>query len=468
MPGSSARVMGSLMSSEFASPELTTAEPMIEVRSLGKCYQLYDKPLHRMFQSLIGGGKRFYREFWALRNVDFEVRRGETLGIVGRNGAGKSTLLQMIAGTLKPTEGHATIHGRVAALLELGSGFNPEFTGRQNVYLNASILGLTRSETEARIGDILAYADIGDFIDQPVRSYSTGMVMRLAFAVVVHVDADILIIDEALAVGDAFFMQKCMRYLRDFRKRGTMLFVSHDASAVTSLCDRVIWVDHGTVRQVGDARQVMEAYIQESLVDRHGSPKAGAPARLQNLPAARASQVDLRQDLLDRSQLRNDIHIFPFQPETSEFGQYKIRIVHASITNEHGRPVAVALAGESVTLRIELQAEEAVDNAITGFYVKNRLGQLIFGDNTAISHPGDLPLAAGERLHASFQFVMPRLLPGDYFVALGVSEGTQDQHVVQHWMHEALRFGAVGGSMTAGLIGIPMLDIRLERVADET
>lgn len=456
------------MSSEpFDSTAQANGEVIIEARGLGKCYQLYDKPVHRMLQSLVGGRRRFYREFWALRGVEFEVRRGETLGVVGRNGAGKSTLLQMIAGTLKPTEGKAGVHGRVAALLELGSGFNPEFTGRENVYLNASILGLSRAQIDARIGDILAYADIGEFVDQPVRSYSTGMVMRLAFAVVVHVDADILIIDEALAVGDAFFMQKCMRYMREFRKRGTMLFVSHDSSAITSLCDRAIWLDQGVLRAAGEARKVMQAYIQASFQDEQGGsghahfPDGAAPA------ITRLQQTDLRQELLDRSQLRNDMRIFPFQPGTDSFGEDRVRIIHVSICNEEGQPLAVALAGECITLRIDLVANESVDNAITGFYVKDRLGQLMFGDNTALSHEADFSLAKGEHCHASFRFVMPRLLPGEYFVACGVSEGTQTQHVVQHWMHEALRFTAVGGSMVAGLVGIAMLDIQLERMTDE-
>lgn len=468
MAGFNAPEMDLPMSSDaMPLPSKLSDEVMIEARSLGKCYQLYEKPVHRMLQSLVGGNRRFYREFWALRGVDFEVRRGETLGIVGRNGAGKSTLLQMIAGTLKATEGHAAIHGRVAALLELGSGFNPEFTGRQNVYLNASILGLSRREIDKRLGDILAYADIGEFVDQPVRNYSTGMVMRLAFAVVVHVDADILIIDEALAVGDAFFMQKCMRYLREFRKRGTMLFVSHDSSAIASLCDRAIWIDRGIVKQVGEARKVVEAYIEESLVEQRTGLEAASPLVLKNPPAFAEHQVDPRQELIDRSQLRNDIRISPFDPGSEGFGQYKVRISHASISTGTDQPVAVVLAGEKVTLRIDLYAEQAVGNAITGFYVKNRLGQLIFGDNTALIHTDDFPLLADERMQVSFQFVMPRLLAGEYFVALGVSEGTQEQHVVQHWLHEALRFSAVGGSMAAGLVGIPMLDIRVERLKNE-
>ncbi len=458
------------MSSEFESAQPPTqastgSDAVIQVQGLGKCYQLYDKPVHRMFQSLIGGRQRFYREFWALRDIDFEVRRGETLGIVGRNGAGKSTLLQLIAGTLKPTEGNAGVHGRVAALLELGSGFNPEFTGRQNVYLNASILGLTRHQIDVRIDDILAYADIGEFIDQPVRNYSTGMVMRLAFAVVVHVDADILIIDEALAVGDAFFMQKCMRYLREFRKRGTMLFVSHDGSAVTSLCDRAVWLEHGRVQRIGEARHVMEAYMEASLAEQQGL-QASRQKPAGQTRVLREYQIDHRQELIDRSILRNDLHIFPFQPDAEGFGEFKVRIIHVGFFNADGQAVAAVVAGEYVTLSIELFADHDVDNIIAGFYVKNRLGQLLFGDNTDLSCEGDFAVTAGQHLRASFRFVMPRLLTGEYFIAAGVAEGTQEQHVVQHWLHEALHFTATGGSMVAGLIGIPMLDVRLERVND--
>jgi lipopolysaccharide transport system ATP-binding protein len=457
------------MSSEQEAPAVAAAPAVIEVRGLGKCYQLYDKPVHRMWQSLIGGKRRFYREFWALRGVDFEVRRGETLGIVGRNGAGKSTLLQLIAGTLRASEGSAVLHGRVAALLELGSGFNPDFTGRENVYLNASILGLSRREVDARIGDILAYAEIGEFVDQPVRNYSTGMVMRLAFAVVTHVDADILIIDEALAVGDAFFMQKCMRYLREFSKRGTLLFVSHDGGAVTSLCDRAIWLEHGRVQAIGDARRVMESYVEASVIERQGGAGGRGPRTAALKTHERPQrQVDPRQDLMDRSILRNDLRIFPFRPDAEGFGECKARITAVTFSNETGQAVAMVAAGEYVTLEIELRAEARLDNVIVGFYVKDRLGQLLFGDNTALTHDGDFAVDESEVLHASFRFVMPRLLTGDYFVAAGLAEGTQEQHVIQHWLHEALRFTATGGTLSAGMIGIPMLDVRLERATHES
>lgn len=443
------------------------SEIVVNVCGLGKCYQLYDKPIHRMLQSLLGSRWRFHREFWALRHVDFEVRRGETLGIIGRNGAGKSTLLQLIAGTLKASEGGAHLHGRVAALLELGSGFNPEFTGRQNVYLNASILGLSRKEIDERIEDILAYADIGDFVDQPIRNYSTGMVMRLAFAVITHVDADVLIIDEALAVGDAFFMQKCMRFLRDFRKRGTMLFVSHDGGAVTSLCDRALWLERGEVRRIGSARSVMDAYLEATLLERQGS--VGVRKGTQTPPPGqtRTRQTRSRQELIDRSILRNDFHVHPFAPDVEGFGESKARVTQVAFCDESGHPVAIVLAGEQVMLEVDLLAEGEMDNVIVGFYIKNRLGQLLFGDNTVMCHADNFAVSSGMTFRASFRFEMPRLNTGDYFVTVGVAEGTQDQHVIQHWLHEALCFSALGGGYATGLIGLPMNHIALELTADE-
>ncbi|HEY0179041.1 MAG TPA: ABC transporter ATP-binding protein [Dokdonella sp.] len=447
-----------------AAPLREPVETAIRAAGLGKCYQLYAKPLHRMLQSLVGDSHRFYREFWALRGLDFDVRRGETLGVIGRNGSGKSTLLQLIAGTLKPSEGAVEVCGKVAALLELGSGFNPEFTGRENVYLNASILGLARAEIDARLADILAFADIGEFVDQPVRSYSTGMVVRLAFAVAVHVDAEILIIDEALAVGDAFFMQKCMRFLRGFKKHGTLLLVSHDAGAISALCDRALWLDQGRMRALGDTRTVIDAYLEATLLDRQGGAGAGAggaDARRSGLPRRR---IDPRRELLDRSQLRNDIHVLPFDPDASAFGDLRARVTDVVFTDAGGRPVSHLIGGESVVLEVSMVADAPLGNAILGFYVKDRHGQLLFGDNTYLSYRDGFPVEAGETFRARFEFEMPRLANGDYFVTIGLSEGTQDQHVVQHWIHEALTFTSTGGDIVTGLIGLPMQEITLERV----
>lgn len=255
------------MPSEFA----------IHIQGLGKCYHIYDKPQDRLKQSFWRGRRQYYREFWALRDVSFEVRPGETVGIIGRNGSGKSTLLQMIAGTLTPTVGTVETNGRIAALLELGSGFNPEFSGRENVFMNGAILGLTEDEIAARFDEIAAFADIGDFIEQPVKTYSSGMMVRLAFAVSVCVQPDILIVDEALAVGDMAFQFKCMQRLEQLTQSGTtLLFVSHDIGAVKAFCQRALYLQKGAVRGYGSASDMAELYMLD-IKDEQQRALAGAP-----------------------------------------------------------------------------------------------------------------------------------------------------------------------------------------------
>lgn len=255
-------------------------DPIIRVENVSKCYHVYDRPQERLKQALVprrlvhwfgrDPGQPFYREFWALRNVSFEVRPGEAFGLIGRNGAGKSTLLQIIAGTLTPTSGEVRVRGKVAALLELGSGFSPDFTGRENVRLNGALLGLTPREIEERFDEIAAFADIGDFIDQPVKTYSSGMLMRLAFAVQTAVRPQILIVDEALAVGDVFFQAKCMARLRELLDGGvSLLFVSHDTATVRQLCDRAIFLANGAVMAAGTAGEVTDRYLRLELEDRN-------------------------------------------------------------------------------------------------------------------------------------------------------------------------------------------------------
>ena len=297
----------------------------ISVDGVSKFFEMYAKPSHRLLQMLCRGKKQYYQPFWALSGISFSVNRGECVGIIGRNGAGKSTLLQIITGTLSPSSGTVRTQGRVAALLELGSGFNPEFTGRENVFLNASILGLSKKEIEEKYDAIVAFADIGEFIDQPVKSYSSGMVVRLAFAVIAHVDADLLIIDEALAVGDAFFTQKCMRFLRRFMEKNTVLFVSHDVSAVNSLCNRAVLLEHGKIKCLGTAKEVTEVYLEdmfESMQGKSDLPQNPAPPSLP-APFAVGDEKDfrdMRQDLLNATNLRNDIQVFSFDAKLAACG----------------------------------------------------------------------------------------------------------------------------------------------------
>ena len=235
----------------------------IRLEGVSKCFQVYGKPHYRLLQSIFRGRRKYFQEFWALRDISLEIRQGETFGVIGRNGAGKSTLLQIICGTVAPTTGVVEVNGRVAALRERGAGFNPEFTGRENVFMYGAILGLDREEIRSRYDDIVAFADIGDYLDQPVKTYSSGMVVRLAFAVIAYVDADILIVDEALAVGDAFFVQKCMRFLREFMTRGTILFVSHDTGTVVNLCNQAVLLQKGNIKVKGSPKEVSEIYLAD-------------------------------------------------------------------------------------------------------------------------------------------------------------------------------------------------------------
>lgn len=438
---------------------------------LSKDYHLYAGPSERLKHLMPSPLRRLLKvappdRFQALANVSFEVFRGETVGVIGRNGSGKSTLLQIVCGTLAPSAGQARIRGRVAALLELGSGFNPEFTGRDNVALNAALLGLSPADLAERMASIEAFADIGDFIDHPVKTYSSGMLVRLAFAVIAHVDADILVIDEALAVGDAFFTQKCMRYLRRFMEHGTVLFVSHDTSAVRALCNRCIWIDGGRVRMEGPAKDVCESYLEhyfEGAGSKPAAPRGASPA------GARVARArDARADIVDRSTLRNDLRVFDFDPDSPSFGAGGAQVEDVALCGADERPMAWICGGERVRLSIDVRAHAELGSPIVGFYVKDRLGQTLFGDNTYLSfcdNPVRCP--AGGMLRAAFDFQMPRLPVGDYVVTAAVADGTQDEHVMHHWIHDALKFTAVSSSVAAGIVGIPMEFIALEVVPSD-
>ena len=442
----------------------------IKVQSIGKCYQIYDHPEDRLkqsiypkFQKLSGmQPKRYYREFWALNNISFEIRKGETVGIIGRNGSGKSTLLQMICGTLNPTIGKIEVVGRVAALLELGSGFNPEFTGKENVYLNASVLGLTKKEVDERYQQIVDFADIGDFINQATKTYSSGMLVRLAFAVIAHVDADILIIDEALAVGDAFFTQKCMRFLRNFMLNGTVLFVSHDTASVKSLCNRAIWLEKGSVIQEGCPKEVCESYLQAFYEAQQGKSTSLSIKRdaTNTLPA---TYKDQRQDFINNSNLRNDIQVFEFKHDSPSFGLGGANIISVILLDKNGNPLNWIVGGEEVVLRVQAQTNIDLDAPIIGFHLKDRLGQLLFGDNTFLTYL-NAPLFVKEnnRIVAEFHFQMPRLALGEYSLSVAIANGTQHEHVQHHWIHDAVFFKSESTSICNGIIGIPMRDIKLK------
>lgn len=444
----------------------------ISVQGLSKCYGIYTNPRDRLkqfilprLQRLFGQvPKQYFNEFWALKDVSFEVKKGETVGIVGRNGSGKSTLLQMICGTLYPTAGSIQTNGRIAALLELGSGFNPEFTGRENVYMNASVLGLSNAEIDARFDEIVAFAEIGAFIEQPVKTYSSGMTVRLAFAVIAHVDADILVVDEALAVGDAFFTQKCMRFLRTFMKTGTVLFVSHDTGAVVNLCSSAVLLNHGQIAETGTPKNVVEHYlatVYESSQEISGvvSEDVALPG---NQTAGQIEYRDMRTELYNASTLRNDVEIFQFKPDQDGFGTGDAQISSVKLLDQNGAPLAWIVGGEDVILEIRCFAHKEIVRPIVGFQFKDRLGQVIFADNTfLVFEHSPQPVAQRGELVARFEFRLPVLPSGDYGIAVAVADGSQETHVQHHWMHDALIVRVHASSVCFGLVGVPMRKITL-------
>lgn len=437
------------------------------VRSLYKHYRVYKRSSDRVWQFLLGNRKQLYRKFQALENITFDVRRGETFGILGRNGAGKSTLLELICGTAAPNSGSVEVNGRVAALLELGAGFNPEFTGRENVYMNAEIMGLTPKEIDSRFDSIVEFSGVRDFIDEPVKTYSSGMYMRLAFAVMVHLDADILVIDEALAVGDAFFTQKCMRFLNEFRKRGTLLFVSHDTASVVALCDRAIWLDQGRVRDIGKAKDVCEAYLAAFFEDQQGAKEVDNHTTLDIRLESDKNELmprDQRLEFINLSPLRNDIEMFAFNLDGGAFGKGGAKITHVQLADKQNMPLSWVVGGEIVTLSVRVRALVDISKPIIGFYVKNKLGQNLFGDNTYLTYIANpISVGKGQIFKALFSFRMPILPVGDYSIAVAVAEGTQDEHVQHHWIHDAIVFKSHASSVSMGLVGIPMLDISLNK-----
>lgn len=447
-------------SASVSAPPLDRDETVVRAHLLGKRYEIYDRPHHRLIRQIFPRARHRGREFWALRGVGFEIRRGETVGIIGRNGSGKSTLLQLICGTLPKTEGSVEVNGRVAALLELGAGFNPEFTGVENVVLNASILGLSREEINARMDAILEFAGIGDFAWQPVKMYSSGMFLRLAFAVVAHVDADILVVDEALAVGDVLFTQKCMRFLRRFREDGTLLFVSHDVGMVTGLCDRAIWLDQGEMRMNGDVRSVTNAYLEHIYADQQDISPVLSNTNQASLTPAQPFAPDVRRELLLHSNLRNDIYVPAFDHLANGFGTGYARITHVGFHDDDGGALPWVVGGEILTLEIRFSTDQEIHGVIIGFMIKDRLGQVLFGENTFLTYrDSPLNMNPGDSGTARFRFRMPYLPVGEYVVTVSVTEGTQENHVLHHWMHEALVFSCNASHMVFGLVGVPMASI---------
>ncbi len=444
----------------------------IRVTNLSKRYEIYANPRDRLKQFTLPRlrrmtgktPKQYFREFWALNDVSFEVKKGESVGIIGRNGSGKSTLLQMICGTLNPTSGGIQTNGRIAALLELGSGFNPEFTGRENVYMNASVLGLSKTQIDARFDAIAAFADIGQFIDQPVKTYSSGMYVRLAFAVIAHVDADILVVDEALAVGDAVFTQKCMRFIRRFQENGTLIFVSHDTASVQNLCKSGIWLKNGRTEQAGTAKSVSEAYLQYTLQEIYGDESkltSIAPSAISDEACTGETAFDTEAPLAINygavASVRDNIDA------AKGWKTGRAEILSVSLARLSPGQEGVFEGGERVRMTVRAKTHETLQNPILGFLVRDRLGQDLFGENTLpFTNRVSTPIKAGMAFEGVFEFRLPMLPNGQYAVMASVADGDRFENLQHHWMHDALIINVSSSKIRYGLVGIPFERVELE------
>jgi len=441
----------------------------IVVTNLGKAYRQYHSRWSRLIEWVWPFGRARHERKWVLRDISFCVSPGHALGIIGTNGAGKSTLLKLITGTTQPTLGSVNMQGRVAALLELGMGFHPDFTGRQNVVMAAQLLGLHEDEVNLHMAEIESFAEIGGYIDQPVRVYSSGMQVRLAFAVATAVRPDILIVDEALSVGDGYFQHKCFARIRMFQEKGsTLLFVSHDLAVVRSLCDQAIWLDNGVIRDAGETKTVLDRYAKSIYAKEQEVEAATTHLPVtNNIPKPRTRQKrDCRLDFINNTNLRNDIEVFEFNQDAESWGDGKAKITFTQLQDLNGAPLSWIVGGEEVVLAIEALALEELKSVIVGFMVRDRLGQNLFGDNTYLA-TFDKPIAVEENhlFRSNFHFFMPLLPRGTYAITAAVAVGTQQNHIVHQWTNEAVYFESHNGIGVNGLVGVPMQSITIEKVS---
>lgn len=379
------------------------------------------------------------KEFTALNSLSFDLKKGESLGIIGMNGAGKSTLLQILAGVMRPSSGDVMVEGQVAALLELGSGFNPDFTGKENVYLNAALFGLSKIEIDLKFESILKFSEIEDFMYQPVKTYSSGMILRLAFSVIAHVDADILIIDEALAVGDFKFTQKCMNFISEFKTQGTLILVTHDHLTVQNICEKCLWLEKGEVKAFGHSKTIIDEYV---------------------------SHILCKEDFSNAYKSSTGSNFKSNDEEISDFGKGGARVTSLKFVNcKTEKMISVLSGNEKVSLSVEVSFFKNIESPVVGFIVRNRNGQDLFSDNT-LSSPKKNSLVgnAGEIISVEFEFIMPTLKKGKYSLSVAISVLDCEVFVPLHWINDAIFFESFNDSFFKGLVGIPMNRITFSKI----
>lgn len=402
----------------------------INVDNVSKIYRLYNKPSDRLKEALGFSKKKLYQEHYALNNVSFEVRKGETVGIIGTNGSGKSTILKIITGVLNPTQGNVSIQGRISALLELGAGFNMEYTGIENIYLNGTMMGFSEEEINAKMDDILSFADIGDFVHQPVKTYSSGMFVRLAFAVAINIDPEILIVDEALSVGDVFFQVKCYHKFEEFKKMGkTILFVSHDLGSISKYCDRVILLNKGVKEAEGKPKEIVDLYKQ--LMAQNDAPT--------DVPK---TVVENNQQGMWKQYLNNN-------PKFQDYGEKHGEIVDYAIIDETGKITSNIQKNTEFTIKMKVRFHKELQDPIFAFTIKDLQGTEVTGTNTMYEDIPVGPVKAGEERVIEFKQNM-NLQGRDYMLSLGCVGFFSNKFVVYHRLYDVCDIHVISDKNTVG------------------
>lgn len=410
-------------------------EVAIKIDNISKIYKLYNKTTDRLKESLSITKKKYYKEHYALQNISFNVNKGETVGIIGTNGAGKSTLLKIITGVLNPTVGEITIGGRISALLELGAGFNMEYTGIENIYLNGTMQGYSKSEIEGKMEEIIKFADIGEFINQPVKTYSSGMFVRLAFAVAINIDPEILIVDEALSVGDVFFQAKCYKKFEEFKKQGkTIIFVSHDLSSIAKYCDRTILLHKGKFLAEGSSKKIVDIY-KKLLVN-----------QLENVDDDKDICQKKNITLPDGEQWKKYIQI---NPNKIEYGSKKAEIIDFGIFDEYDNVTTTIVKQTSFSIKMKVKFNEKITNPIFAFTLRDIKGTDITGTNTMLEKVDTLERKENDIVEILFKQVMS-LQGGDYLVQLGCTGFEAGEFTVYHRLYDICNINVIADKNTVG------------------
>lgn len=436
----------------------------IEARGLYKSYRKHYSAAARLmdFSNYVLRGRRsprFFETSHVLRDIELTVHKGRSLGIIGQNGCGKSTLLKMVASIINPTSGTLQVNGRVASIIELGAGFNPEDTGLQNINSYLTMYGIPSAVFPEKIRQVIEFSGLADKVAAPVKTYSSGMVVRLAFAIIAHLDADILLVDEALAVGDAVFSQKCIRFIKAFKQRGTILFVSHDLNALQSFCDEVIWLQGGVIRARGRARPVCEAYLEFTLSADYPDLARQQATAAPELSPALAPVIEMApEDPAATVEISSELDL------ARGFGGSQVGVVDVALRSATREKRSLVNGGETVELVIRVQANAEVTAPIIGFLVKNNRGVEIFGENTLNDlQSGPLHFEPGAQYEAVFRFTFPVLPSGDYTVSVAVADGDFFQHQQLVWRHDVLVLRVASERFRYGLIGLSATNVSVYR-----